>query len=94
MSGRLGKVIGNLKFSNLEDVLITCYIVKISSPLLDYYSTIRGEPIYLYYNLRYFPFLRNYVFCNPLTSFRKVQILFHSENNWPAVTNQPSSRCS
>jgi len=40
MSGRLGKVIEKLKvFSNLEDFLITCYIVKVSSPLLDSSST-------------------------------------------------------
>jgi len=36
MSGRVDKVIGKSEFfSNLEDFLITCYIVKVSSPLLD-----------------------------------------------------------
>jgi len=42
MSGRLSKVIGKSKFSNLEDFLISCYIVKVSSLLADDSSTTRG----------------------------------------------------
>jgi len=35
----LGKVIGKSNFLNLEDFLITCYIVEVSSPLVDDSST-------------------------------------------------------
>jgi len=35
MSGWLGKVIGKLKFLKLRR-LLTCYIVKVCSPLLDF----------------------------------------------------------
>jgi len=41
MSQRLGKVIGKSKFSNLDDFLITCYIVMVFSPLLGDSSTIK-----------------------------------------------------
>jgi len=44
MSGRRSKVIGKSKFSSLEDFLITCYIVKVSSSLLDYSSTTGESP--------------------------------------------------
>jgi len=90
MSGRLSKVIGKSKFLNLDDFLISCYIVKVSSPLLDEFLTTGAELFYLYSNLHYFPFLRNYVSCNPLTSFRKVQALLDPENNCPAQTQRVS----
>jgi len=35
----LGKVIGKSNFLNLEDFLITCNIVEVSSPLVDDSST-------------------------------------------------------
>ena len=40
----LGKVIGKSKFSNLEDFIITYFIVKVSSPLLNDSSTTRETP--------------------------------------------------
>jgi len=83
-------VIGKLKFSNLEDFLITCYIVKVSFLLLDDSSTTRAEPFYLYENLCYISFLKNDLSCNPLTSFRKVRILFDPESNCPAPTHRVS----
>jgi len=66
MSGRLGKVIGKLKFSNLEGFLITCYIVKVSSLLLDDSST-TGRALLFILNLHYLPFSRIYVSFSLLT---------------------------
>ena len=87
---RLGKVIGNSKFSNLEDFLITYYIVKISSLLLDNSSTTRGEPLYLYSDLHHFSFLINCVTCNPFASFKTMPTLFDPKNNCPTSTQSVS----
>jgi len=84
MSGRLCKVFGTLKFFlNLEDFLITCYIVKVSSPLLDSSSTTGGGPFY--YIKVCATFLSEglmYLFGSS-TLFTKAQTLFDPESNCP-----------